>query len=125
VFAAYQCATQNSQDDSDDLDRILQSFDESDAPGASEIGERNDRPDIYQYFGTYSNADTRLLLDAFVSGNIDYTLYLNERGIQDMPTIQAASGGTFERGGGIAIGVHVDDCDEATKIRQRVLKIVP
>jgi hypothetical protein len=36
----------------------------------------------------------------------------------------AATGGTFGAGVGIAIGVHIDDYDEAMAIRQRVLKII-
>jgi len=84
----------------------------------------DDRPDIYEYFGTYSNQDARLLLDAFVSGDIHYTLNADKMGIQDISAFQAANGGTFGAGVGIAIGVHVDDCDDAMAIRQRVLKIV-
>lgn len=84
----------------------------------------DDRPDIYEYFGTYSNQDARLLLDAFVSGDIDYTLNADKMATQDMSAFQAANGGRFGAGVGIAIGVHVDDCDDAMAIRQRVLKIV-
>jgi hypothetical protein len=83
------------------------------------------RPDIYEFFGTYSNEDARLLLDAFVSDDIDYTFDLDKMGIQDISAFQAANGGTFGAGVGIAIGVHIDDCDQASAIRQRVLKIMP
>ena len=84
-----------------------------------------DRPDIYEYFGTYSNSDTRLLLDAFIKESIAYTLNVDTMGIQNQSALYAANGGTFWRGAGIAIGVHVDDCDEAMTIRDRVLKILP
>lgn len=83
-----------------------------------------DRPDIYEYFGTYSNEDARLLLEAFVSNDIAYTLDLDKMGIQDMSVVQAAVGGTFGAGVGIAIGVHIDDLDDAMALRQRVLKIM-
>jgi hypothetical protein len=83
-----------------------------------------DRPDIYEFFGTYSNEDARLLLDAFVSGDVEYTLSVDRLGIQNLPPVMAATGGTFGAGVGIAIGVHIDDYDEAMAIRQRVLKII-
>ena len=84
-----------------------------------------ERPDIYEYFGTYSNSDARLLLDAFVKEGIAYTLNVDTMGIQNQSALYAANGGPFGRGAGIAIGVHVDDCDEAMTIRDRVLKIIP
>ena len=92
----------------------------------SETGsaEMADRPDVYEFFGTYSNEDARLLLDAFISDDIDYTLDVDKMGIQNMSAIQAAYGGTFGAGVGMAIGVHFDSCDEAMVIRQRVLKIM-
>jgi len=83
-----------------------------------------DRPDIYKCIGTYSNKDARLLLDAFAAEEIDFTLDVNKMGIQNMPALQAASGGTFGTGVGIAIGVHADDCDKAVAIRQRILKVI-
>jgi hypothetical protein len=89
-----------------------------------ETDERDDRPDIYEYFGIYSNKDARLLLDAFVSGDIEYTLDVHKMALADMSPIQAATGGTFGAGVGIAIGVHTDDCDRAMEIRQRVLNIM-
>jgi hypothetical protein len=88
-------------------------------------GACEDCPDIYEYFGTYSTGDARLLLDAFVDGAINYTLEVDKMGIQNMSAFQAANGGTFGAGVGVAIGVHANDCDEAMTIRQRVLKIVP
>lgn len=84
-----------------------------------------DRPDIYEYFGTYPHYDARLLLDAFVSQDIDFTLNADEMGIRNMSAFEAVNGGTYGAGVGIAIGVHVDDCDKAMAIRQRVLKIMP
>jgi hypothetical protein len=86
--------------------------------------ERAERPDIYDYLGTYSNEDARLLLDAFISAGIDYTLNVNEMGVRDLSALQASQGGTFGAGIGIAIGVHTDDCQKAMMIRQRVLKIM-
>jgi hypothetical protein len=86
--------------------------------------EADDRPDIYEYFGTYSNTDAQLLLDAFVKGDIAYTLNVDKMPLADMSAFHAANGGTFGAGVGIAIGVHTDDCDRAMEIRQRVLKIV-
>ncbi|HVV00543.1 MAG TPA: hypothetical protein VHH88_04220 [Verrucomicrobiae bacterium] len=82
-----------------------------------------DRPDIYEYLGTYSNEDARLLLDAFLCEEIEYTLDVDKMGIETMSPIQAATGGTFGTGVGMAIGVHIDDCDRAMAIQQRVLKI--
>lgn len=87
--------------------------------------ETDDRPDIYEFFGTYANADARLLLDAFVLEDIGFTLDLNKIGLSDLPPPLAAAGGTFGAGVGIAIGVHFDDYDRAMEIRQRVLKILP
>ena len=84
-----------------------------------------DSLDIYEYFGTYQNEDARLLLDAFVDADIAYTLNLDKMAMQDMSAAQAITGGTFGTGVGIAIGVHIDDCDEAMAIRDRVLKILP
>lgn len=90
-----------------------------------ETDEREDRPDIYEYIGTYSNKDARLLLDAFVRGEIEYTLDLHKMALADMSPGQAAFGGTFGTGVGVAIGVHTDDCERAMEIRERVLKIMP
>jgi hypothetical protein len=90
-----------------------------------ETDEREDRPDIYEYFGMYSNKDARLLLDAFVSGEIEYTLDLHKMALADLSPGQAAFGGTFGTGVGVAIGVHTDDCERAMEILQRVLKIMP
>lgn len=87
--------------------------------------ERDDRPDIYKYFGTYSNEEARVLLDAFVKHDIDFTLDVNSMGLADMSAFRAANGGTFGTGVGIAIGVHIDDCAKAMEIRQRVFKILP
>jgi hypothetical protein len=84
----------------------------------------NERPDIYEFFGSYSNMDARVLLDAFVAEEIAYTLNVDKLGIRNMSPAQAAYGGTFGAGVGVAIGVHIDDCEEAMEIRQRVLKIV-
>jgi len=86
---------------------------------------KENRPDVYEYFGTYPNDDARRLLDAFVGSEIDFTLNGDEMGIQNMSAIQAASGGTCGRGAGIAISVHVDDLERSMAIRQRVLKILP
>lgn len=84
-----------------------------------------DRPDIYEFFGTYTNEDARLLLDAFVAEEIDFTLDVDKMGLADLSAFQAANGGTFGAGVGIAVGVHTDDGDRAMRIRQRVLKIIP
>ena len=83
-----------------------------------------DRPDIFYFFGTYPNDDARRLLDAFVSGGIEYTLHTDRMGIRNMSPGQAATGGTFGSGAGIAIGVHIYDVEEAMAIRLRVLKII-
>lgn len=88
-----------------------------------EIDQRDDRPDIYEFFGTYPNGDARLLLDAFVSECVGFTLDVDKMGMADVSAFQAANGGTFGAGVGIAIGVHTDDCDRAMEIRQRVFKI--
>jgi len=90
-----------------------------------ETDERDDRPDIYEYLGMYSNKDAQLLLDAFVSNDIEYTLDVHRMALADMSPVQAATGGTFGTGVGIAIGVHIDDCERAMEIQQRILKIVP
>lgn len=87
--------------------------------------EIDDRPDIYEFFGTYPNADARLLLDAFVSEDIDFTLDVDKMGLADMSAFQSANGGTFGAGVGLAIGVYTDDCVRAMEIRQRVFKIMP
>jgi len=81
-------------------------------------------PDLYEFFGTYPNDDARLLLDAFVKEEIDFTLDVDKMGLADMSALQAANGGTFGAGVGIAIGVHTEDCDKAMEVRLRVLKIV-
>lgn len=86
--------------------------------------EIDDRPDIYEFFGTYPNDDARLLLDAFVREDVGFTLDADKMGIADMSAFQAANGGTFGAGVGVAIGVHTDDCDRAMEIRQRVFRIV-
>jgi hypothetical protein len=83
-----------------------------------------DRPDVYEYFGTYSNDDARKLLDAFVEAEVAYTLDVDQMGIVTMSAVQAASGGTFGAGVGIAIGIHRDDVERAMALRQKVLKIV-
>ncbi len=93
-------------------------------PERPEAVDHSDRPDVYEYFGTYSNEDARLLLDAFVSGDVDYTLNVDKMGLADMSAFQAANGGSFGAGVGIAIGVHVDDGAKAMEIRQHVLKIM-
>ena len=87
--------------------------------------KQDDRPDIYEFFGTYSTKDARLLLDAFVSEEVDFTLEVDKMGVADVSAFRAANGGTFGAGVGLAIGVHTDDCDRAMEIRQRVLKIIP
>ena len=83
-----------------------------------------DRPDVYEYFGTYQNDDARKPLDAFVRAEIEYTLNVDKMGIENMSAFQAANGGTFGAGVGIAIGVHMDFAEEANALRQQVLKIV-
>jgi len=85
----------------------------------------DDRPDIYEFFGTYPNEDARLLLEGFVSEGVGFTLDVNKMGVANISAFQAANGGTFGAGVGIAIAVHTDDCDRAMEIRQRVLKITP
>jgi hypothetical protein len=90
-----------------------------------ETDQRDDRPDIYEFFGTYPNEDARLLLDVFVSESVRFTLDVDKMGVANISAFQAASGGTFGAGVGIAIGVHADDCDRAVEIRQRVLRIMP
>ena len=90
----------------------------------SETVDRGERPDVYEYFGTYSNEEARLLLEAFVSGGVDYTLTVDRMGLVNMSAFQAANGGTFGAGVGIAIGVYADDCGKAIESRQRVLKIM-
>jgi hypothetical protein len=92
--------------------------------GPPETDERDDRPDIYEYFGMYSNRDARVLLDAFVSGDIEYTLDVHKMALADMSLAQAAFGGTFGTGVGVAIAVHTDDCERAIEIQQRVLKVM-
>ena len=98
-----------------------------DSPGERppETEGHDDCPDIYEFFGTYPNEDARSLLDAFVSEDVAFTLDADKMGLADMSAFQAANGGTFGAGVGIAIGVHADDCDRAMEIRQRVLKIMP
>jgi hypothetical protein len=86
---------------------------------------REDQPDIYEYFGTYSNEDARLLLDTFIGAEIDYTLDVDKMGLANMSPFRASIGGRFGMGVGIAIGVHTNDCDRAMEIRQHVLKIIP
>jgi hypothetical protein len=86
--------------------------------------EPEGRPGVYEFFGTYPNEDARLLLDTFVRENVSFTLDVDKMGLADMSTFQAANGGTFGVGAGIAIGVHTEDCDRAVEIRQRVFKIV-
>ena len=90
-----------------------------------EIDGHDDRPDVYEFFGTDPNEDARLLLDAFVSDGVSFTLDANKMGVADLPPIQAANGGTFGAGVRIAVGVHIDDFDRAMEIRQRVFKILP
>ena len=87
--------------------------------------EADDRPDAYELFGTYPNDDARLLLDAFVSEGVGFTLDVDKMGVANMSAFQAANGGTFGAGVGIAIGVHTEDCDRAMDIRQRVFRIMP
>jgi hypothetical protein len=94
----------------------------ADRPPDAEEGD--DRPDIYEFFGTYSNEEARLLLDAFVNEGVGFSLDMDKMGIADMAAFQAADGGTFGAGVGVAIGVHTDDCDRAMEIRQRVFKIM-
>jgi hypothetical protein len=91
-------------------------------PAIPERGE--DQPDIYEYFGTYSNEDARLLLDAFISADIAYTLDVDKMGLANMSPFRASIGGRFGMGVGIAIGVHTNDCERAMEIRQHVLKIL-
>jgi len=89
-----------------------------------ETAGRDDHPDIYEFLGTYPNEDARLLLDAFVSEDVRFTLDTDKMGVADMSAFQAANGGTFGAGVGIAIGVHTDDCERAMEMRQRVFKII-
>jgi hypothetical protein len=95
------------------------------SPPETDDDERDDRPDIYEYFGKYSNKDARLLLDAFVSDEIEYTLDVHKMALADLSPGQAAFGGTFGTGVGVSIGVHTDDFERAMKILERVLKIMP
>jgi hypothetical protein len=83
------------------------------------------RPDIYEFIGTYANSDARTLLEAFMGAGIDYTLDIDKIGLENMSPVQAAFGGTYGAGVGIAIGVQIDDLDEAISIQQQVLKILP
>jgi hypothetical protein len=83
-----------------------------------------DRPDVYEYFGTYANHDARRLMDAFVDAEVDFTLDADKMGIGTMSAVEAAYGGTFGAGAGIAIGIHTDDVERAMALRQKVLNIV-
>jgi hypothetical protein len=93
-------------------------------PERPEDDGHEDRPDVYEFFGAYSTGDARLLMAAFIREGVDYTLHAEKMGIADMSAFQAANGGTFGAGVGVAIGVHIEHCDRAMEIRQRVLKIV-
>ena len=79
--------------------------------------------DRYEYFGIYPNFDAKLILDAFVKNNINFDIHVDDSQIREMHPLQAAYGGTFGQGVGIAVLVHVDDIDEAMRIQQQVLKI--
>src|SRR5688572_14724003 len=52
------------------------------------VAFENDRPDIYEFFGTYRNEDARLLLDAFVSEDVEFTLDADKMGVADMSAVQ-------------------------------------
>lgn len=90
-----------------------------------ESDEGPDRPDIFEFFGTYPNSDARVLLDAFVQEGVEFTLNGDKMGAAGMTAAQAAHGGTFGAGVGIAIGVQVEDIERAMEIRQRVFRIFP
>ena len=94
-------------------------------PEPDNNSETDDRPDIFEFFGAYPNEDARLLLDAFVNEDVGFTLDADKMGLANMSAFQAANGGTFGAGVGVAIGVHTEDCDRAMEIRQRVLRIMP
>lgn len=82
-----------------------------------------DSEEIYEYIGTYPNSDARVLLGAFEQRGIRFDVNVDETQIKGMNPVQARFGGQFGQGSGVAIAVHVDDVEEAIRIRQSVFKI--
>lgn len=80
--------------------------------------------EVYEVFGTFSNADAGRLLKAFVRNDIEFTLDVKRMEIHDLSPTAAAHGGEFGDRAGITIGVQVDDWDRAMIQRQHVLKIL-
>ncbi len=84
---------------------------------------KEDIKDVYDFFGLYSSSTAKLILDAFVKNEINFDINIDDSRIKNMTPLQAAYGGTFGQGAGIAISVSSDDLDEARRIQQQVLKI--
>jgi len=74
----------------------------------------------YEYFGTYRNADARVLLDAFTECDIRFELEIDDSAIRNMSPIKMLLGGTFGTGSRIAVSVHKEDFEEADNIRKEL-----
>ncbi|HCE46435.1 MAG TPA: hypothetical protein DET40_23065 [Lentisphaeria bacterium] len=76
----------------------------------------------YVYFGTYRNADARLLMDALLERDIRFDAEVDDSAIKSMSPIRMLLGGTFGTGSGIAIYVHPDDAEAADRIRKELFE---
>ena len=76
----------------------------------------------YEYFGTFRNADARLLMDSFLERDICFDAEVDDSAIKNMSPIQMFLGGTFGTGSKIAVSVHPDDMEEADKIRKELFE---
>ena len=82
----------------------------------------------YILFGSYVPLEAQQLFEAFAKGNIRFMMAEDQRLLKSMvwsPQQIAMHGGWWGQKARIAIAVHEDDVDEACRIRDEILNIMP
>jgi len=81
---------------------------------------------MYVMLGAYIVPDAQRLLDAFVKEDIRFDIARDETAVKRLTLVQARlHGGTGGHGIRIAIAVHQDDHDRATRLAHDLLSILP
>lgn len=77
----------------------------------------------FEYLGTFSTHDARLLLDEFMKQDIPFYLAEDASGIRRLDPVTAANGGTFGTGSGVAVFTKPADGPRIAAVYKKVLKI--
>ena len=77
----------------------------------------------FEYLGTFSTHDARLLLDEFMKQDIPFSLAEDPSGIRRLDPVTAANGGTFGTGSGVAVFTKPADGPRIAVVYKKVLKI--